>query len=350
MLSRCFYYKPSELRKILEGFKNLKDVMAAPRPFFLSLGIRGKTLVDFLENRNKNISLCKKGIEEDYKNIKIITIFDKEYPKNLKNIYDPPPILFYRGNLECLNEKSLAVVGSRKITDYGKYVCEMLVPELCRHFIIVSGLAYGVDGLAHEITVKNNQKTVAVLGSGIDEASIYPKTNINLAKRILDCGGLILSEVPPGIGPQKFHFPMRNRIISALAEGILIIEGGKKSGTLITAKLGLESGADIFAVPGSIFSPNSEGVNDLIKCGAHPITKPGDILEFYGISAENKKPYEPKNEREKIILEVLSGGEKHINELAEISGTEVTDLMDALTDLEIECAVKNIGGQRFVKI
>lgn len=322
----------------------MEDIITAPRSSFLNLGVRGKTLDGFLENRCEQ----RKQHANDA-NIKILTILDADYPAALKNIYDPPPILFYRGNLERLNEKSLAVVGSRKMTDYGKRVCETMVSDLRSYFTIVSGLAYGIDGLAHETAVKGNQKAVAVLGSGLDEASIYPKSNINLAKKILDCGGLLLSEVPPGTGAQKFHFPMRNRIISALARGILIIEGGKKSGTLITAKLGLEAGADIFAVPGNIFSPNSEGVNDLIKCGAHPVTEARDILEFYGMEPEEKKIYKPKNEKEKIVLEILSNGETHINDLAELSGLGITDLMDALTDLEMEGAAKNIGGGKFAQ-
>jgi len=348
LLSGNFYYKPVELRKILSGFQDLKEVMTAPKDAFLNLGVGGKALDNFLENR---AATPLHTLADD---IKIITILDANYPAALKNAYDPPPILFYRGDLSCLSVSrlpSLAVIGSRKMSEYGKRACELFVNGLCKNFIIVSGLAFGVDGLSHEITVKNKQKTIAVLGSGIDEPSIYPKSNISLARKILDCGGLLLSEVPPGIGPQKFHFPMRNRIISGISRGILIIEGGKKSGTLITAKLGLDLGTDIFAVPGNIFSPNSEGVNFLIKCGAHPVTESRDILEFYGMEGqEEKNAYVPKTEKEKIILEILSASEKHINDLAEETGIGIMDLMDVLTDLEISGAIKNIGGQRFIRI
>lgn len=339
LLSKYFYYKPVDLRKILEGFKNLEDVMEAPKDAFLSLGAGGRALDNFITERRKNIKTEKQN------EIKIITIFDEKYPAALKNIYDPPPILFYQGNLECLDAPALSVIGSRKISEYGRRACEALVGGLCKKFVIVSGLAYGVDGLSHEITVKNNQKTIGVVGSGLDDVSIYPKSNIKLAKRILDCGGLLLSEVPPGIGPQKFHFPMRNRIIAGLSRGILIIEGGKKSGTLITARLGLEYGADIFCVPGNIFSPNSEGVNYLIKCGAHPALAPGDILEFYGMAEEEKKEYAPKNQAEKIILENLAGDGMELDELSRLTGMTVAGLMGTLTDLEIEGVVKNIRGK-----
>lgn len=346
LLSRYFYYKPVLLRKILEGFKNLKDVLAAPKDVFLNLGASGKALDDFMDNRSNSPSLWERGLQGD---LKITTILDEKYPPALKNIYDPPPILFYRGNLSILeNENNIAVIGSRKISDYGRRACEALVGELCKKFIIVSGLAYGVDGLSHEITVKNEQKTIAVLGSGLDDASIYPKSNISLAKKILGCGGLLLSEIPPGSGPQKFHFPMRNRIIAGISRGILIIEGGKKSGTLITARLGLEYGTDIFCVPGNIFSENSGGVNYLIKCGAHPVSSARDILEFYGIAAGEKEEYAPKNQAEKNILENLADEGKPSDELSRLTGMAIVDLMGTLTDLEMEGAIKNIGG-KYVK-
>lgn len=356
-LSRFFYYKPVELKKILIGFSDLKEIMEAPKDAFLNLGIAGKALDGFLENRNNffpaipALGQAEKaaGILQTQEEIKIVTILDPDYPSALKNIYDPPPIIFYKGDLSCLGGATLAVIGSRKITEYGYRVCEALVSDLCKKFIIVSGLAYGVDGLSHEITVKNFGKTIGVLGSGLDEASIYPKSNINLANKILECGGLLLSEVPPGVGPQKFHFPMRNRIIAGISQGILIVEGGRKSGTLITARLGLDSGVDIFAVPGSIFSPSSEGVNFLIKCGAHPVVEAKDIFEFYGVEAEMKKDYLPKNEKEKNILEFLSDGERHVNEIVQEIGEGIMEIMEILTDLEMSEAIKNLGNGKFVK-
>ncbi|MBU1180158.1 DNA-processing protein DprA, partial [Patescibacteria group bacterium] len=256
LLSKYFYYKPIEFRKILMGFNNLEQIMEAPKDVFFKLGIHGAALDSFIEGRN-NVGV--QNSEPLQNNVKILTILDNEYPEKLKHLCDAPPILFYKGDLSCLNGSCLAVIGSRKITEYGKRAGQQFVKGLCNDFIIVSGLAYGVDGLAHKITVDNNGKTIAVLGSGLDNNSIYPKTNVNLAQEIVEKGGLLLSEIPPGIGPQVFHFPMRNRVIAGLSQGILIVEGGKKSGTLITAKLGIDYGADIFAVPNNIFHPNSEG-------------------------------------------------------------------------------------------
>ena len=297
LLSRYFYYKPLDLRKILEEL-GAKEAMEAPKDAFLKIGVSGKALDEFIKSRNQEIIKSK-----DSEEIKALTIFDKNYPAALKNIYDSPPILFYRGDLNCLNEKCLAVVGSRKASAYGRRATEFFTRDLAPYFTIVSGLAYGIDSLAHEAALKNSGKAAAILGSGLDDKSIYPKSNLFLAKKIIESGGLLLSEIPPGLGPQKFHFPMRNRIIAGLSKGVLIIEAGEKSGTLITAKLGLENGNDIFAVPNNIFHPNAAGVNFLIKYGAHIATSAEDILSFYGIETKTaKKPTAPKNNAEKIIL------------------------------------------------
>lgn len=319
--------------------------MEAPADAFLKIGIRGKALEKFLDER-KDLRLTAdskppKGAED----IQIITIFDNNYPAALKNIYDPPPILFYRGDLNILKNNSLAVVGSRKTSEYGRRAAEFFTRGIAPHFTIVSGLAYGIDSLAHLAALSAGGGAMAVLGSGLDEASIYPKININLARQIVDAGGLLLSEIPPGVGPQQFHFPMRNRIIAGLSRGILIIEAGAKSGTLITAKLGLEYGADIFAVPGNIFQENSEGVNFLIKCGAHTVTAPKDILEFYGLEEEKKPAYQPKNETEKKILENLAGEGCNVDELAHALEMSAADAMMILTELEMAGAVKNAGGK-----
>jgi len=341
-LANNFYYKPLDLRKILENF-NIKDVLSLKREAFFKLEIHGKALDNFLLNR----------LDKTYKNdpdIKMVTILDKEYPKKLKNIYDAPPILFYKGNLEILDELGIAVIGSRKITDYGKKVCEDFVNVLSKKILIISGLAYGIDGLAHKKTLDNSGKTIAVLGSGLDIENIYPRSNLQLANDIVTKGGLLLSEVPPGIGPQAFHFPMRNRIIAGLAEGILIIEGNKKSGTLITAKLGIDYGKDIFAVPNSIYHLNSEGVNYLIKCGATPVTSPKDILDFYGMDdIKQVKEYIPKSDKEKLILDNLENNERYVDELRNLTGLEIIDLMGALTELEMAGVVKQIE-QKYIKV
>lgn len=211
--------------------------------------------------------------------IEEISIESKEYPEQLREIYDAPLKLYILGNKEILKKPGIAIVGSRKATEYGKKVALQFSKDLSKSGInIISGLALGIDTCAHLGTLypDNIGKTIAVLGSGLDE--IYPKQNIELAKQIINCGGCIISEYPLGTKPEKLHFPQRNRIISGLSKGILIIEASEKSGSLITADFALEQGREVFAVPGNISSPTSVGTNNLIKQGAKLVTSYEDIL------------------------------------------------------------------------
>lgn len=204
-------------------------------------------------------------------NIDIISIEDKQYPNILKEIYDPPICLYIRGNKEILNNKSISIVGCRKATDYGRKVARDFAYNLSKQDInIISGLAIGIDSEAHLGAVEANKKTVAILGNGLD--TVYPKENIILSQKILDSGGAIISEYPLGTKPKKENFPARNRIISGMSNGLLVIEAKEKSGTLITVDFALEQGRDVFVVPGNIVSENSAGTNDLIKQGAKLVT------------------------------------------------------------------------------
>ena len=204
-------------------------------------------------------------------NIDIISIEDKQYPNILKEIYDPPIYLYIRGNKEILNNKSRSIVGCRKATDYGRKVARDFAYNISKQDInIISGLAIGIDSEAHLGAVEANKKTVAVLGNGLD--TIYPKENIILSQKILDSGGTIISEYPLGTKPKKENFPARNRIISGMSNGLLVVEAKEKSGTLITVDFALEQGRDVFVVPGNIISENSAGTNDLIKQGAKLVT------------------------------------------------------------------------------
>ncbi|SHH22644.1 DNA-processing protein DprA [Thermosipho atlanticus] len=215
----------------------------------------------------------------------ILTYWDDEYPDKLKNIWNPPIFLFYKGNISLLNESSLAVVGTRKISKYGYKVTKYFVDYLKKNFVIVSGMALGVDSVAHWNALGN---TVAVLGSGVNVC--YPKSNERLYNKILE-NGCVLSEYYPWEKPKKEYFPMRNRIVSGITDGVLIVEGKIKSGTMITAKFSLEFGREVFAIPGDIFNENSECPNFLIKNGAIPVTKPEDIVDYLqferGIMYEN---------------------------------------------------------------
>ena len=217
--------------------------------------------------------------------IEEISIESEQYPKQLRNIYDPPIKLYVLGNKEILKNKGIAIVGSRKATEYGKTVSQQLAKQLSENSInIISGLAVGIDTYAHLGTLQvvesgfsNKGKTIAVLGSGLDE--IYPKENINLAKQIIKSGGCIVSEYPLGTKPEKLNFPQRNRIISGLSKGVVIVEASEKSGSLITAEFALEQCRDVFSIPGNILNSTSVGTNNLIKQGAKLVTSYRDVLE-----------------------------------------------------------------------
>lgn len=224
--------------------------------------------------------------------IEEISINSKEYPEKLKNIYDPPSKIYVLGNKELLKQKGIAIVGARKATQYGKKVAYRISKELAEKEInIISGLAIGIDTCAHlgailaenivQSTIQQRLskigKTIAVLGSGIN--NIYPRENIELARKIIKSGGCIISEYPLNSKPEKLHFPQRNRIISGLSDGVLVVEASKTSGSLITAEFALEQGKEVFAIPGDITKEQSKGCNELIKDGAILITSIQEIID-----------------------------------------------------------------------
>lgn len=214
--------------------------------------------------------------------IKEISIESSKYPNILKRIYDPPKKLYVMGNEELLKINSIAIVGSRDNTEYGKEAAKYFAYNVAKQNIcIVSGLARGIDSFAHIGALQAKGKTIAVVGNGLD--IVYPKENAKLVQKIIKLGGAIISEYPIGSKPERFHFPARNRIISGLSNGVLVIEAKEKSGSLITADFAIEQGKEVFAVPGNINSLNSVGTNNLIKDGAIPVSNYKDILHWLNI-------------------------------------------------------------------
>jgi len=210
-------------------------------------------------------------------NYKIIKFEDIEYPSNLRYIYDPPRVLYCLGNISLLNNICIAIIGCRESSSYGNKVAKYFSNRLSQAGItVVSGLAHGIDGVAHKYSLNNIGRTIAVLGSGLD--IVYPRENESLYNDILKNGGLIISEFPLGTKPLKENFPKRNRIVSGLSHGVLVVEAKRKSGTSITVDFALEQGRDVYVVPGNIDSENSEGTNELIKQGAYLVTNPNEIL------------------------------------------------------------------------
>ena len=209
--------------------------------------------------------------------ISMVTCYDSDYPKKLRNIQNRPIVLFYKGDISIVDEYSIAIVGSRNCSDYGRKCANFISNEIAiRKICIVSGLAIGIDSIGHIAALNNKSNTIAIIGNGLD--NIYPSKNKKLAESIIKNGGLIISEFVVGTKPFKQNFPRRNRIISGLSDSVIVIEGSKKSGSLITAGYAIEQGKEVFAVPGSIFSPNSEGTNELIKDGANLLTSIDDAI------------------------------------------------------------------------
>ena len=285
--------------------------------------------------------------------VKVITIKDESYPKLLAEIYNPPLLLYCRGEFDLKDDFTLAVVGTRKYTNYGKQTTDYLVKELARNNLtIVSGLALGIDCLAHLATLEAGGKTIAVLGSGLDRQNIYPSQNRYLAEKIIAGGGAIISELPLGTPPLRHNFPQRNRLISGLCLGTLIIEAGEKSGALITAAYALEQNREVFAVPGSIHSPASAGPNKLIKEGAKVVTSAADIIETLNLTQAtayiSAKKIMPEGENEKKIISLLSFEPIHIDELVRASGLDTGVANSTLVIMEMKGMIKNLGGMYYI--
>ena len=282
-------------------------------------------------------------------NIDTVVLFRGEdnYPQSLLVLEDAPLALFCRGDVSLLTGDNLAIVGTRAPTRYGRDVTELFAKEfVTAGFTVVSGLARGVDAIAHRIALENEGKTIAVLGCGVDK--VYPAENKDLYDRIAQ-KGLLLSEFFPGAEPLPFHFPIRNRVISALSKGVLVTEAGAKSGTLITVTDALDQGKDVFIVPGNIFSNASKGANEMLHNPQCMIaTDPSDVLAFYGKSTEKAAPDPHQLTTEEVVIySALQDEDKHFEELLEITGLSMGELMSTLTKLEVLGVIKKYPGNYY---
>ncbi len=278
---------------------------------------------------------------------------DSGYPPLLKEIPDFPVLLYMRGALPPPSLLHLGIVGTRRASPYGKEMTVRLVSQLAAvPAAVVSGLARGIDGIAHRASLECRLPTIAVLGSGIDDPSIYPRAHLPLAHDILSAGGAVLSEFPPGTPAEKSHFPMRNRIIAGLSHGVLVTEAPEKSGSMITASLALEYNRDIFAVPGPVHAPNSAGPHLLIRQGAKLITHTRDIVEefpeFALPEAVSASPLAVSEEEMKII-ELLSSGALHVDVLAETLDMPVSSLQALLTTMELAGKIAHLDRGIYMK-
>ncbi len=339
-------------KKMLDYFKDLKLAWEADAGEFKKVGFEEKIIEKIILKRKK-INPDEKMEKVNNEKIGVITFNDLRYPKLLKEIDNFPALLFYKGDFQKHDEFSLAVVGTRKMSLYGKQIILKIVKDLAQNnLVIVSGLAKGVDALVHQVTLESNGRTIAVLGSGLDKKSIYPFENQNLAQKIVEQNGLLLSEYPPETFPQKYFFPYRNRIVAGLTLGTLVIEAPEKSGALITARYALECGREIFAVPGNIHNLNFSGCNNLIKMGGKLVDSADDILDALNfvrtVKPVVKKIVKPSNKEESELLKYLSEEPIHVDKLIEFSKLSPTIINSVLTMMEINGKIKHLGGMYYI--
>ena len=317
-------------------------------------GLSVRKSENFIKYRDK-IDIDRTFAEVETRGINFLTLEDSNYPKMLKNISNPPAVLYYKGKLfECNLEKTLAVVGSRKASLNGKDDLRKIISGLSNTDIcIVSGLASGIDTVAHTSAIENNIKTIGVIASGLDH--IYPSSNKTLYQNIENGYGAVVTEYYPTFEPMKFRFPQRNRIISGLSYGTLVAEASLKSGALITANLTLEQGRELMCIPGLISNPNTQGIYKLLKNGATLVTESDDILN--ALNWEIKK--ELSNEQltlpmmtneEDIIFKNLEIEEKCVDELLALTKLNLDDLLMNLTTMELKGIIKQCGGDRYKKV
>ena len=286
---------------------------------------------------------------ERYK-VKVITRNDPAYPPRLKETYEPPPLLYVRGSLIPEDEWAIAVVGTRRASVYGRQVTEEIAADLARNKItVISGLAKGVDSAAHRAALEAGGRTLAIAGCGLD--MVYPSDHVTLARQIMEHGALI-SEFPLGTRPKPEHFPQRNRIMSGMSLGVLVVEAGETSGALITARWALEQDREVFAVPGSIFSPHSRGANRLIQEGAKLVRNCADILEELNLTMAvqqlEMKEIVPTTDTEAQVLRYLSKEATHIDDLCRHSGLPIAAVSSTLTMLELKGLAKQAEGMNYV--
>jgi len=337
------------LRALLDVFGDIQSAWAASSADLIEAGLDRRSLKNLLRLRGEL------DLEEELKRVQAagittLTWEDDSYPANLRQIDAPPPVLFVRGELLVEDEWAVAVVGTRRATVYGREVALRLSTDLAHAGVtVVSGLARGVDAVAHDAALKSGGRTLAVMGNGLD--TIYPPEHRNLAKRITEHGA-VLGEYALGVQPEGRNFPARNRIISGLSHGVIVVEGRWSSGAVLTAKIALEQGREVFAVPGSILSPSSEGPNRLIKEGATPVQSVDDILESLNltkisqqIDARQALPSDPIEAR---LLDMLTAEPRHIDEIRREAEMAVSDVSSTLALMELKGMVRQVGGMQYV--
>jgi len=357
---------PTRIKKLVEHYGRPDRVLQASLTELEATGMLAVSAQSIATGKSLDLAQqeCAKATEAG---ARIVALSDPEYPVRLKEIYDPPVVLYVRGNVELLAKPGIAVVGTRHPTPYGTGMAERLSSDLAAHgLVIISGMARGVDTAAHRGAISAKGKTIAVFGTGIDV--LYPKENTRLAEQILALDGALVSEFPVGTFAAPQNFPIRNRIISGMSVGVLVVEAAEYSGTRITSRCALEQNRDVYAVPGNVTNKNSWGPNTLIKQGAKLVATWEDVWEELpadvqvALSSEQHESLEPAtaslfpddstSPHEKKILKLIKPDEStHIDQLVEMLEGEMSssEIFAALFELELNGKIRQLPGKNFVK-
>ena len=338
-------------RALLDAFGDPRTAWNAPVEDLRAAGLSAR-LIENLVKLRTDVSLEKvwEGIQSQ--GVQVLTWKDENYPSRLSEFDNAPPVLYIRGEYRPEDEWAVAVVGTRRVTAYGRQVTESIARTLAsRGVTVVSGLARGVDAIAHQAAIEAGGRTLAVLGCGVDR--IYPPEHRQLAEQVIAHGALI-SDYALGTPPEAYNFPPRNRIISGLSLATVVVEAGAKSGALITANFAVEQGREVFAVPGNVMTPQSKGTNRLIQQGAHPLLDPEEILEVLELTliSEHREARVvlPADATEAQIFDILSHEPKHVDEIRAQADLPIEKVTAALAMMELKGMVRQVSGMRYYAV
>ena len=348
-----------KLRKIAEYFQTAEAAWLAPREELLLAGIPSRVAEAIAQGR-KAISPDKEREDLERQEIRLVPRGSDDYPLLLAEIPNPPQLLYLRGIARPNRRPCITIVGTRKPTEYGIGIAREFARELSKAGVtVVSGMAFGIDKAAHQGALEGDGETIAVLGNGLDDVSVAPRTHLDLARSI-SLHGALLSDYPPGTGASEGTFPARNRIMAGMSLGTVVVEASEKSGTLITANLAIDFNREVFAVPGSIYSENSRGPHELIKKGAVLTASLSDILDALPLSRECEQrelspedapsPEPDISDDEALLLKMLGSDTIHIDALIKRSGMGTSGALSAIAFLEMKGLVKNIGNMHYIRI
>lgn len=343
---------PQKIKILMNYFGDGEKIWQSDFEELMKSGLGEKLSQNIVKERIK-ISPQEEWEKLQKENIKVISIDDSEFPKLLKEIPSAPYLIYTKGNYRFNSAPMLAIVGSRKFSQYGKQAAISISRDLAKAGItIVSGMALGIDTFAHQGALESGGQTIAILGSSLEDKNIGPRTNFNLSRHIIE-NGVLVSDYPPGTQATPQTFPARNRLMAGITLGTIVIEAALPSGTLITAKMALDFNREVFAIPGNIFSPTSQGTNNLIKQGAKIVTSVSDILEELNLKnlqeEKNIKSVIPDSREEEIILDILSSEPTNIDRIIKLSKINTSIVLSTLVILEMKGFIKDIGGQNYIK-